>query len=255
MKLIKIEGLVVGEQSYLESSKILKIFTNELGIISVISKGCKKPKSDLREGSTKLVKGIFDISYKSDGLSTLVGIDILDTYKNIVMDYRDLAKKMYSFTIVDLAMQVVNQKQIEKEEIKEIYDILVSSIKKIDEGLSPEIILDIVMLKYLDYLGVSPSIDSCSSCGSKDNIVTMDSKSFGFICKDCYTDEQMVSNKALKLVRMLYCVDIPKIKKLEMGEEYLEVHKFIDAYYEDHTGIYFNIKKKLNTLKKLEGAL
>ncbi len=255
MKLIKVEGIVVGEQNYLETSKILKIFTKDLGIISVLSKGCKKPKSDLREGSNKLIRAVFNISYKDNGLSTLTGVDIIDNYKNIVMDYKDLAKKMYSFTVIDLAIQVVNQRQIEKEEISNIYNILISAIKKIDEGFSSEIILDIVMLKYLDFLGVAPSIDSCANCGSNDNIVTMDSKSFGFICKDCYKDEQIVSNEALKLVRMLYYVDIDRIKKLELKEEYQEVHKFIEEYYEEHTGIYFNIKNKVNTLKKIEGVI
>lgn len=28
------------------------------------------------------------------------------------------------------------------------------------------------MLKYLDFLGVKPSIDACSNCGSNTNIVT-----------------------------------------------------------------------------------
>ena len=255
MKLIKVEGIVVGEQSYLETSKILKVFTKELGIISILSKGCKKPKSDLKEGSNKLIRGMFNISYKNDGLSTLTSVDIIDNYKNIVMDYKDLAKKMYSFTIIDLSVQVLNQKLIEEDEVSKIYNILISAIKKIDEGFSCEIILDIVMLKYLDFLGVAPQIDSCASCGSKDNIVTMDSKSFGFICKDCYTDEEIVSSEALKLIRMLYCVDIDRIKKLELKEEYKEVHKFIDSYYEDHTGVYFNIKSKIATLKKIEGVI
>ncbi len=94
MKIIKIEGIVVKEDNYSESSKILKIFTRDLGVVSVISKGCKKPKSPLHEGSNKLIYGIFDVSYKKDGLSTLIGIDIKDNFKNITMDYKDLAKKM-----------------------------------------------------------------------------------------------------------------------------------------------------------------
>jgi len=43
--IVKIEGIVVGETLYSESSKILKVFTPKYGIISVMSKGCRKPKS------------------------------------------------------------------------------------------------------------------------------------------------------------------------------------------------------------------
>ncbi len=254
MNLIKVKGIIVGEQDYLESSKILKIFTENQGIISVLSKGCKKPKSPFKEASSSLIYANFDISYKKDGLSTLVGVDIIEIFKNILMDYKDLAKKMYAFTIVDLSVQLVNQKQIENSEIDDVYELMLSSIKKIDEGLNPKILLDIIMLKYLDYLGVAPALDSCSNCGSKD-IITMDSKSFGFICKNCYDNEKIVSNDALKLIRMLYYVDIDRIKKLDLIDGFEEVHDFIESYYEDHTGVYFNLKKKINTLKKMDGLL
>ena len=251
MKIIKIEGIVVGEQNYSESSKILKIFTKDLGIISVLSKGCRKPKSNLREGSNKLIYANFDISYKENGLSTLISIDVIKIFKNIIMDYHDLAKKMYAFIIVDLTTQVLLQKQIDQYEIKEIYDILIASLKKIDEGLNSKVILDIVMLKYLKYLGVLPNIDSCSICGTNSDIITMDSKIFGFVCRECYTNERMVNPTSLKLIRMLYYVDINKIKHFPDIDGIEDVEHFIDNYYEDHTGIYFNIKKKLITLNKV----
>ena len=255
MKIKKVEGIVTGEQNYSESSKILKIFTRDLGLISVISKGCKKPKSNLHEGSNNLIYGIFDISYKEDGLSTLVGIDIKNNFKNITMDYKDLAKKMYAFTIIDISMQVIPDKEIDEEEKKKIYDILISTLNKINDGINPRVLLSIVMLKYLNFLGVLPNLDSCAFCGSNYDIITMDARSFGFVCRECYTNEKIVNEKALKLLRMLYYVDIDKIKQLDVGEEIEDIEEFIDNYYEEHTGIYFNIKKKLITLKKMEVVL
>lgn len=255
MKIIKIEGIVVKEDNYSESSKILKIFTKDLGLISVLSKGCRKPKSNLKEASNNLIYANFDISYKENGLSTLVNSDIIKLFKNIIMDYHDLAKKMYAFTIVDLTLQVLSEKETSSEDIKEIYDILLNSIDKINDGLNPKIILDIVMLKYLKYLGVLPNLDSCAICGSTDNIITMDAKSFGFICKDCYKNEVIVNPKALKLIRMLYYLKIDKIKNLDVGEEINDVEAFIDNYYEENTGIYFNIKKKITTLNKMQAIM
>lgn len=255
MKIIKVEGLVVGEQSYSESSKILKIFTRDYGLISVLSKGCKKPKSSLKEGSNKLIYALFDLSYKENGLSNLVGIDIIDIFKNILMDYRDLERKMYTFTIVDLTLQILPQREIDKNEEKEIYDILIATIKKINEEINPRILLDIVMLKYLKFLGVLPNLDSCSFCGTTHDIVTMDSRSFGFVCRECYTNEIMVNKESLKLIRMLYYVDINKIKNLDIIEGIEDVELFIDNYYEENTGIYFNIKKKLVTLNKMKGIM
>ena len=111
-KSISVKGIVIGETLYGDSSKILKVYTRDLGIISIMSRGCKKTKSARHEASNKLVYASWNINYKEDGISTLISADIIDLFKNIVMDYKDLSKKMYSFTIIDLAMQVVNQKQI-----------------------------------------------------------------------------------------------------------------------------------------------
>ena len=64
MAVIKVEGIGVGETNYSESSKILKVLTDEYGIISVISKGCRNLKSKLRGVSSKLSYGIFHLNYK-----------------------------------------------------------------------------------------------------------------------------------------------------------------------------------------------
>ena len=59
----KIEGIVIGDTNYSESSKILNILTKDYGIIGVMSKGCRKVKSNLRVVSNKLTYGDFNIYY------------------------------------------------------------------------------------------------------------------------------------------------------------------------------------------------
>lgn len=252
MKLLKIEGIVINEQAYGESSKILKIFTRDLGVISVMSRGCKKVKSPFRVASSKLIHANFDISYKENGISTLVGVDIINYFKNIVMDYHDLERKIYAFSLIDLTNQMINHKEVDDDEKKEIYDLFISTLNKMDSLLNARILLDIIMLKYLKFLGVNPSLDCCSNCGKKSNIVTMTSETFGFICDECYTNQKIVDKKALKLTKMLYMVDIDRITNLDVDESIHDVEKFISDYYNDHTGLYFNIDKKLKIVSKIE---
>lgn len=256
LKVEKIEGIIIGEQLYGESSKILKIFTKKYGLISVISKGCRRPKSQLRIASSTLVYANFDMNYKENKISILLGADILDLFKNIILDYSDLTKKTYVFVILSLTVQVINQKGITQEEIVSIYDICINSIKKIDEGFDPFVIFDIVRLKFLEFLGVKPSLDCCSNCGECNNIVTFSSSCYGFICSSCYNNEPLVSKSSIKMLRMLYYVDIEKIRKLELTkEEKEEIDEFLNVYYEEHTGVYLNIKDKLKVISKLNGVL
>ena len=255
MKNVKARGIVVGETLYGDNSKILKVFTRDYGIISIMSKGCKKPKSALHEASNKLVLADFNISYKEDGISTLISADTVNLFKNIVMDYMDIDKKMYSFYIVDLIFQVINHMKIDNDHDDNIYDMLIASLTKIDEGLPPNIMYDIVRLKMLDYLGVKPSLDGCNNCGST-NVITFDSHSYGYICNNCYTNEKIYSKDSITNLRMLYIVDIDKIKKLEVSSLTIEeIEEFLDDYYLENTGIYLKSNKNKEILSKVKGVI
>ena len=106
---LKTRGIVLSETPYSETSKILNVLTSEFGLIGIISKGCKKPKSPLHEGSKLLIYGIFDISYKEDGLSTLIEIDIKDNFKNSSMSHV-LAISGMHVSYVIIGVQVVLDK-------------------------------------------------------------------------------------------------------------------------------------------------
>ena len=66
----KIEGIIVSEVDYKESSKIINIYTKDMGIIGCISKGCKSLKSNLRSVTDKLTYATFTIYYKKDKYKT-----------------------------------------------------------------------------------------------------------------------------------------------------------------------------------------
>ena len=72
MRIERVNGIILNERSYKESSKILDIITKEYGIIGVIAKGSKSMKSKLRSYTTKLTYAEFQINYKEGKLSTLI---------------------------------------------------------------------------------------------------------------------------------------------------------------------------------------
>ena len=86
LEIKKIEGIIVGEKSFGESSKILDLITKEYGVISLLSKGSKRLKSTLRSVSQMFTYAEFEISYKKDKLSTLISADIIDNLYNIKSD-------------------------------------------------------------------------------------------------------------------------------------------------------------------------
>ena len=246
MKIESIEGIVLSETNYSESSKILNVLTKEHGLIGIMSKGCRNMKSKLHGVSRKLIYGTFHIYYKEKGLSTLISVDIKNSFSKTIMD---LEKISYASLILDLTNQVVKQ-----NDSSEIVNLVIDTLVKIEEGLNPIALTDILELKLLDYLGVSPNIDSCSHCGSTKDIVTLSSDSGGYICSNCYNNEPLVSEKTIKMIRMYYYVDIKNITKLDVSEEVTnEINTFLDDYYDRYTGLYMKSKnfiKKVNQINK-----
>lgn len=247
MKIEKFEGIILSETNYSESSKILNVLTDKYGLIGVMSKGCRKIKSKLRGVSRKLIYGTFNVYYKENGLSTLISIDVINSFSNTLMD---LEKISYASYIIDLTNQVLKQNDSE-----EIFDILKNTLIKIEEGLDPLVLTNIIEIKLLNYLGITPNIDSCTNCGSSKQIVTLSSEQGGYICKNCYQNEPLVNEKTIKVIRMYYYVDISSITKLDISREISkEINTFLDDYYDRYTGLYLKSKafiKKVNQLENI----
>ena len=241
MEITKVKGIIISEKPYKESSKLLNMITEDYGVISVIAKGSKRLKSNLRSITSKLTYAEFQINYKEGKLSTLICADIINPLFNIK---KDLLKISYASYLLDLTSQVLKENNN-----KNIYNILVSSLLKIEDDFDPEVITNILELKYLSYLGISPNFDTCSICG-KSKILTISVEKGGFICTDHHTNERIVSNKTLQIIRMLYYSDIDKITKLEVSEPVKkEIDEFIDEYYESYTGLFMKTKEFLKNIK------
>lgn len=239
--LIEVEGIILSEMPYGESSKIVNILTLDHGIIGVMCKGAKSMKSPLRSVSQVLTYGIFSIYYKENKLSLLKNVDVKENWKNI---YQDLTKISYVTYLCELISQVAKQSEVDA-----IYNDFISAIRKIELGLDPMSITNVLELKCLPLLGVGLNLNSCIRCGSTKDIVTIDASYGGLICKNCYHNELIVDLKVLKLIRMYYYVDIASISTINVEEKYRQViNKFISDYYDSFTGLYLHSKKFLENL-------
>ncbi len=241
----KVEGMIVNETPYGDSSKIIQVFTKEYGIIGIMCKGVKSMKSRLRALTIKFTYGYFYIYYKEDKLSILKDVDIIDDFKRIK---NDIILISYLNYLTELTSQVYKQC-----EDNSLYDLYISAVKKINNLMDPLVITNIIELKYLPFLGVGLELDACISCGNKTSIVTIDADIGGFVCKNCYTNQILVSSKTIKLIRMYYYVEINSISELKINEEIIkEINFFINRYYERYTGLFLNSKKFLFNMLALE---
>lgn len=239
--MIEIEGIVLTELKYGETSKIINILTPDLGIIGIYAKGACTLKSKTRPSTNKLVHSKFKINYKKDKLSNLLEAEVINEFTTL---RNDILKISYGNILLDLTNQTA------KENTNGMFENLLNALLCIDKGLNPEAITQIVMLKYLDNLGIAPYLDGCVECGSKEDIITISSDKGGYVCKNCIDKYNFVSNKALKLIKMYYLLDLKKLDKLEIKNDLSkEIDMFIEDYYQRYSGIYLKSKEFLKLVK------
>ena len=88
--------------------------------------------------------------------------------------------------------------------------------------------------------------------GSKTSIATISGSNGGYICNNCLTNETIVDEKTIKLIRMFCYVDISKISKLEISDKVkLEINTFLEDYYDKYTGLYLKTKDFLKNLNRI----
>ena len=240
----EVEGIIVKETPYGDTSKIIQVLTRDYGIISIMCKGAKSMKSRLRSLTMRFTYGIFHIYYKENKLSTLITVDILD---NLTKIKNDITLISYMTYLTELTTQVIKQSND-----YEIYDDFITSILKLNDNLDPLVLTNILEIKYLPFLGVGLNLDSCVKCGSKNNIVTIDGDAGGYLCSSCLMTERIVSPKAIKMLRMYYYVVIKSITELNISEEVKqEINYFLDKYYDRYTGLYLSSKEFLKTIASI----
>lgn len=236
----EVEGIIISETNFGETSKIINILTSA-GIIGVLAKGAKSLKSPLRSYTQKFTYGKYYLYYKENKLSILKAVDIIDDLVNIKTNIELIGYISY---ISDLIHQTMKQNYD-----KNLYLIYINAILKINAGLNPKIICNIVEIKVLDYLGVGLNFDTCIKCGTTKNIVTINPDEGGYICKNCYTNEVYYDDKTIKMLRMYYLVDIASISDLKISNIVINnINNFITVYYERYTGLYLKSKKFLETI-------
>lgn len=235
----EVEGIIIKEIAYGETSKIIHVYTND-GVIGIMCKGARTLKSPFRATTLKFTYAKFNIYYKENKLSTLSSVDIIDSL-NLIKS--DIVLLSYINYLTELTTQVIKQYS------ESIYEDYITAILKINEGLDPLIICNIIEIKYLDYLGVGLNLDSCVGCGKKVNILTIDGDRGGFVCSNCYQNEFITDPKSIELLRMYYYVDLKSITKLKISDRVRdEINQFLNTYYDRYTGLYVKSKEFLKKL-------
>ena len=241
---VEVEGIILYETPFQESSKIIQVLTKEYGLIGILCRGVLKPKSKLRAKLNKFSRVNFNLIYRENKLGILVSADIIDNYSCL---RSDIVLISYLTYLCELTYQVAKQTNSLK-----LYNNLTIALEKINNGLDPLVITNMLEIKYLDYLGIKLELDKCVVCHSSNNILTLNSELGGVICQNCYIDGPIVNKKTLNMIKRYYYFNLENITNINVSAEVKkDINNFLTNYYEKYTGLYTKSKHFLNNLLNL----
>lgn len=237
-----VEGFVLREFPYRESSKIIEVFTKNHGKISIIAKGVLNKKSPNLSSTQRFVKASYNL-YKSG--EKFFGIKDASLIKSYSKSNKNFDIIIYKSAICDLLLRTIDFDQ--KDFVYNLLDKTFDSFEKASENYFN--IFLCFLLKYISFSGFKPNLKKCSLCGSKINpndayfsikdggmvdssckkikkdIVYLTREEYLYIFKLIYTPTDQVSKIDLKIEKkkminlvtsyVLECLEIKKFSSLD----------------------------------------
>lgn len=178
MDTINIKGIVIRSVDYGETSKILTVFSFEKGIISIMAKGVKNPKSKKQNLISLFTESNFELT-KSKDFYYLRDGEILKNNFHI----RDSVKKIY---LCQLFFDIIERTTLKNEKNNQIYNLLIKTLDYLKFENDYLTIANMFLIKLISMHGYKPILTSCAKCNKKSfERVFFSNEMGGILCEEC----------------------------------------------------------------------
>lgn len=142
------EGIVLGRRNYGEADRILSVYSKDQGRISLMAKGIRRPKSKKR-GHVEIFSYIKFQALNGRGLDLMTEADI-------VLDFKKIRLSLKKVSLAYYFMEVVGKITHEGEANLELFNLLLNSLKQLEETSNLKDLRMGFVLKLLTLMGYWP---------------------------------------------------------------------------------------------------
>lgn len=237
--LLKVKGIVIREALSGEKDKVITIFTQEYGKISVFAGGAKTQKGRL-VSCCQLFSYCDFVIFKNKDKYSLNDGQVIESFFNITKDLEALSLGQYFLQLCDYALP-------ENEKCPEVLSLILNSLYLLCKRTKPNVMIkSIFELRLMCLAGFSPDIILCSSCekeiekGKKAFFLISEGK---IICENCGENTFVMTPAVIMCMRFIIYGDIKKIFSFKASDETIQLLNYITENY-----CIFKLEKKLDTL-------
>ena len=213
-RVYKTEAIVLKRNNLGEADSIITFYTPNLGKIRAIAKGVRRPKSKLG--------GHLDLLTQSSLLLAQgQNLDVI-TQCQTIESFLPLRSDLWRTSCAIYLLELVDQFTADQVENYPIYRLLQTTLLRLCEAQSNELVLRYFELQLLRHLGYQPELYQCLNCKAP---LALGSNLFsvsggGVVCLNCAKKEQLVcpiSVDAVKVMRFFLKNDISSASRLKVS--------------------------------------
>lgn len=239
--------MVLKTQDLKENDKIIWLFTEKLGKISVIAKGAKRSKSKFMSLTLPFCYGNFMV-FKGKNLYTLNEGEITNSFQSLLNSLESLSYASYLCELIDIAL-------VEDESNRELFKEFITVFYLMEKNvIDIELLIRAFEVKLLYYSGYYMQMDNCTICKTPINTSNyMNLQYLGGVCKDCNKINGMkISYSTYNSLKYLIKTPIENVYKLSLSSDTkLEMNKLLSYIISDSFG---RKPKSLETYNFLKGV-
>jgi DNA repair protein RecO (recombination protein O) len=116
-------GIVLLRKNFSEADRVLTVYSKDLGKITLLAKGVRKPKSRKR-GSIEVFSHIKFSAAKTKGMDIITEAEIVESYQEIRVDLKRLS-------VAYFFMEVVAKTAGEEEKHSGVFEILIDYLERL----------------------------------------------------------------------------------------------------------------------------
>ncbi len=193
MALYRDDGVVLRNYKLGEADRIIVLLTRTKGKVRAVAKGVRRTKSKFgsRLEPASIIHAQF---YEGRNLDIVTQTETLTVLPKLRSDLGRYGRAA-------VMLEVVDQITEDGGSHPALYKLLTGALAELDREGNP-LVVPAFVVKILALEGVQPLLDTCVSCGRKDDLVAIDISQGGVLCRSCRSGDPItdVARAALQSI-------------------------------------------------------
>ena len=254
MAILSTEGIVLKIHALGNTSKIVVVYTRDLGLLKLVAKGARRTPNRFGFALEPLWRSRLTLYHKPDRDGVLLSqAEVLDPLGSRL---HDLARFAHAQAAIELMDRVVWG----EEPNTPLYELLMSTLEAVASAPLPA--LDVVTLAYelqvASLMGYRPRLDACAGCGSALSPRRLFSPARGgLLCDRCAAAEAgTIALSADALAGLSLLISRPVFEAGEFVEirRAGEIQKVVEMFFRHHFQRFHGLRS-LEMLRSLPGGV